>query len=115
MGSADRTSARCALRCFFLSQGLPLVCRHEARPRAGASKRVRSDGPQWAPHLIDGRESTSQTKACIAYHVHLSLHHRHSRSFPPRRFGSAPCSCMLAGSGKGIVGDRVARSSHARV
>jgi hypothetical protein len=74
-----------------------LVCSHWARPRSprpGASKPVRSDGPQWAAHLIDGKERNSHTKACIVYHVHLSLRHRHRRAFPPRRFvspGSAPC------------------------
>ena len=73
-----------------------LVCSHRARPRSprpGASKPDRSDGHQWAPHLIDGQERNSQTRACIVYHVHLSLRHRHRRAFPPRRFvspGSAP-------------------------
>jgi hypothetical protein len=88
-------SARSAPRCRILERSR-LVCSHRARPRSprpGASKPVRSDGSQRAPHLIDGQERDSQTKACIVYHVHLSLRHRHRRAFPPRRFvspGSAP-------------------------
>ena len=96
-------SARSAPRCRFLERSR-LVCSHRARPRSplpGASKRVRSDGPQWA-HLIDGQERNSQTKACIVYHVHLSLRYRHRRAFPPRRFvtpGSAPVHAWASWAG----------------
>ena len=69
---------------FFMDRSR-LVCRHLARPRAGASKPDRSDGP----HLIDGRQSDSQARACIVRRVHPSLCHRRRRTFPPRRFVAA--------------------------
>jgi hypothetical protein len=93
----------------FFMECSRLVCRHWPRPRAGASKPDRSDGPQWAPHLIDGRQSDSQARACIFHHVHLSLRHRHRRAFLPRRFVSArsapvPLPAMHGGQwGRGIV------------
>ncbi len=96
-------SARGAPRCRFLERSR-LVCSHRARPRSphpGAFKPVRSDGPQWA-HLIDGQERNSQTKACIVYHVHLSLRHRHRRAIAPRTFvspGSAPVHAWAGASG----------------
>ena len=75
---------------FFFMECSRLVCRHRPRPRAGASKPDRSDGgPQWAPHLIDGRKSDSQARACIVRRVHPSLCHRRHRAFLPRRFVSA--------------------------
>jgi surface protein len=108
-----------------------LVCSHRSRPRPrpGAFKPVRSDGPQhqftWA-HLVDGQERNSQTKACIVYHVHLSLRHRHRRAIAPRRFvspGSAPVHAWAAvphgelghpGTGRDSVGrSRVGRAAPA--
>jgi hypothetical protein len=89
-GSADRASARRAPRRLFFMERSRLVCRHRPRPRAGASKPDRSDGgAHWAPHLIAGRQSDSQARACIVHHVHPSLRHRRRRAFPPRRFVSA--------------------------
>ena len=73
-------------RCLFFSERSRLVCSHRPRPRPGASEPDRSDGPQWAPHLIDCRQSNSQARACIVHHVHLSLRHRRRRAFLPRRF-----------------------------
>ncbi len=107
MGSADR---RGALPDAVFLERSRLVCSHWARPRSarpGASKPVRSDGPQWA-HLFDREERNSQTKACIVYHVHLSLRHRHRRAFPPRRFvspGSAPLHAWASWRA-GSYGDR---------
>ena len=89
-------SARSAPRCRFLERSR-LVCSHRARPRSprpGASKPFRSE--------IDGQERNSQTNACIVYHVHLSLRHRHRRAFPPRRFvtpGSAPVHAWASWAG----------------
>ena len=103
-------SARSAPRCRFWERSR-LGCSHRARPRSprpGASKPDRSDGHQWAPHLIDGQERNSRTKACIVYHVHLSLRHRHRRAFPPNRFvspGSAPVHAWAAWRA-GTSGDR---------
>jgi hypothetical protein len=82
----------------FFMECSRLVCRHRPRPRAGASKPDRSDGPRWATHLIAGRQSGSQARACIVHHVHLSLRHRRCRAFLRRRFVSALGPCM-AGSG----------------
>ena len=76
-------------RCHFFMERSLLVCRHWPRPRPGASNPDRSDGPHWAPHLIDGRQSDSQARACIVHRVHLSLRHRRRRAFLPRRFVSA--------------------------
>ena len=69
----------------FWGERSHLVCRHLARPRPGASRPDRSDGRL----LIDGRQSDSQTRACIVHRVHPSLRHRRRRAFPPRRFVSA--------------------------
>ena len=70
---------------FFFMECSRLVCRHRPRPRPGASKPDRSVGP----HLIDGRQSDSQARACIVRRVHPSLCHRRRRTFPPRRFVAA--------------------------
>ena len=95
---------------LFLMEQSRLACRPRPRPRPGASKPDRSDGPQWAPHLIDGRQSDSQTRACIVHRVHPSLRHRRRRAFPPRRFVSARSAPVHAwrAVGRGIV-DRAGR------
>ena len=87
-GGWDRPIAprRSAPPGAFFMECSRLVYRHWPRPRAGASKPDRSDGAHWAPHLIAGRQSDSQARACIVHHVHLSLRHRRRRAFLPRRF-----------------------------
>ena len=98
MGSAD-------LQMLVFSERSRLVCSHRPRPRPAASKPDRSDGPRWAPQVIDGRQSDSQARACIGHHVHLSLRHRGRRAFVPRRFVSARSSPVHAwwAAGRGIV------------
>jgi hypothetical protein len=114
--SADRAWARPTRRCFF-SERSRLLCRHRAPPFLGASTPDRSD----APHLIDGRQSSSQSKTCIVHRVHPSLRHRHRRAFLPRRSVSrrSIVSGDRAGVGRSAHGKRRAREScridHARL
>ena len=93
----------------FLKERSRLLCRHRARPFLGASTPDRSAGP----HLIDGRQSGSQSKTCIVHRVHLSLRHRHRRAFPPR--GSVSRRSIVsgdrAGVGRSAHGTRRARES----
>ena len=97
---ADRARAQPARRCdvCFFWERSRLSCRHRTTPFLCASKPDRSDGP----HLVDGRQRSSQSKTCIVRNVHVSLRHRHLRAVPPRRSvspRSAPVHASIRGPG----------------
>jgi hypothetical protein len=116
MGSVGRSRVGAARpQMLLFGERSRLVCRHRAPPFLGASTPDRSAGP----HLIDGRQSGSQSKTCIVHRAHPSLRHRHRRAFPPRRSVSrrSIVSGDRAGVGRSAHGTRRAcescRNDHA--